>query len=359
MGREGGRRAEELTSVPEASGPESPAAAMVARQLFGEQLAGMSGGKIRSLEELVAAAQAGKEAAEALPELREKVERQAEAHGELLDSQKKQEAEIVALRREREEMKATMETNQRALQAQIRAAQEENKAAQEASQPMLRAIMAKLGLTPPPAGGGDRANAMQVDAEAGSEASAAGSSAVVLAGPGHRQGSGGEMVVSVQKGAMEPAATAGGRGRQDWGEAASGGLDQLLLVQRRAEAVVERCIARMEELSTKEQEAKAAEAAAVKVEEGARVALESWVPSNGEGTELEEAFFSAKEALAMASGLLAASTAQRKSAEEALARAREELKQAGDDSDSRRLADKRKCMEESEEGEVRGRLGRA
>ena len=165
--------------------------------------------------------------------------------------------------------------------------------------------------------------------------------------------------MSVQKGAMVPAATAGGRGRQDRGEDASGGLDQLLLVQRRAEAVVERCIARMEELSTKEQEAKAAEAAAVKVEEGARVALESWVPSNGEGTELEEAFFSAKEDSAMASGLLAASTAQRKSAEEALARAREELKQAGDDSDSRRLADKRKCTEESEEGEVRGRLGRA
>ena len=180
-----------MTSVPEASGSESAAAVMVARQLFGEQLAGMSGGKIRSLEELVAAAQAGKEAAEALPEMREKVERHAEAHDALLDKQKSQEAEIEALRREREEMKGTMEANQRALQAQIRAAQEENKAAQEASQPMLRAIMAKLGLTPPPAGGGDRADAMQVDAEAGSEAGAAGPGAVVLAGPGSGQGTGG------------------------------------------------------------------------------------------------------------------------------------------------------------------------
>ena len=352
--------------MPEASGPESPAAAMVARQLFGEQLAGMSGGKIRSLEELVAAAQAGKEAAEALPELREKVERQAEAHGELLDSQKKQEAEIVALRREREEMKATMETNQRALQAQIRAAQEENKAAQEASQPMLRAIMAKLGLTPPPAGGGDRADAMQVDAEAGSEAGAAGPGAVVLAGPGSGQGTGGgEPVVSEQALVLAQAARAGSRagavssGGQEAAGARGregqslGGLDYLLATQRRAETMVQKGQARLESLREEEKQAMKEEARALDEEEKARDALESRVLDSGEGEDLQEAFYLATDAVARVSGELAARTAQRRAAEEALERAREELRRAGED--TRTMADKRKRNEQSAEGRRKGR----
>ena len=57
-------------------------------------------------------------------------------------------------------------------------------------------------------------------------------------------------------------------------------------------------------------------------EEEAREALESRVPDGGEGEDMQEAFFQAKEATEKASGDLAARLAQRKAAEEALGRAR-------------------------------------
>ena len=242
----------------------------MARQLFGEQLAGLSGGKINSLAELVAAAQAGKEAAEAVPALSADVGRQAEAHTALLAAQKKQEEEIEALRRERTEMLRTLEANQRELKEQMKASQEE-------AQPMLRAIMARLGIASQVAGGSVSGSAMEVvpSAEVGGEEAAAGPSAAVLAGPGAGQGSRGEAaVVSEQVSALVPAGAAGRGGRQGRGEAPAAGLDQLLCAHRRAETRLAQCTARLESLRSEEQKAMGAEAQALEEQEVARGAAE-------------------------------------------------------------------------------------
>ena len=105
---------------------------MVSRQLFGEQLSEMSGGYIASLEELVAAARAGKEAAAALPDMKETLERQAESHEAMLSTQKKQEEELERIKEERQELRRAMEANNLELGSKI-------DAAQSATQPMLQA----------------------------------------------------------------------------------------------------------------------------------------------------------------------------------------------------------------------------
>ena len=76
------------------------------------------------------------------------------------------------------------------------------------------------------------------------------------------------------------------------------------------------------------------------------------VPDGGEGEDMQEAFFQAKEATERASGDLAARRAQRRAAEEALGRVQEELRRAGED--TRPLADKRKRREQTGGGRGRG-----
>ena len=109
----------------------------------------------------------------------------------------------------------------------------------------------------------------------------------------------------------------------------------------------------MESLRQDEREAMAAEAKALEAEEDAREALESWVADGEEGDDMQDAFFRAKEETEKASGDLAARTARLKAAEAALERAREELKQAGED--TRTLADKRKRSERPGGGRGPGR----
>ena len=158
--------------------------------------------------------------------------------------------------------------------------------------------------------------------------------------------------MSEQALALVPASVAGARGRQGRGEASAAGLDQLLAVHRGAETRLERCKVRLVSLRAEEQKAMAAEAQALEEEEGAREELESRVTEGSDGEDLQEAYFRAKETAERVAGELAAWTAQRKLAEEALERAREEVKKAGED--TRPLADKRKCQEQSEEGKRRG-----
>ena len=153
-------------------------------------------------------------------------------------------------------------------------------------------------------------------------------------------------VVAVASGAVT---ATGERGQQ---REALGGLDYLVATQRRAEVAVERSQARVEALRQAEREAKEAEARALEAEEEAREALESRVPDGGEGEDMQEAFFQAKEATERASGDLAARRAQRRAAEEALGRVQEELRRAGED--TRPLADKRKRREQTGGGRGRG-----
>ena len=356
-GRGGGRGVGGLPRV-----PESPEAGMVSRQLFGEQLAGMSGGEISSLEELLAAARAGKAAAAELPGLRATVQQHAVAQEELRERQTAQAEELALLREERQEMKGLLTSNQRVLEGQIRAAQ-------AASQPMLRAIMAKLGIAlEEEKGGRDRPMEVEERATGGSEAGAAGPSAAVSAGAGNGQAGGGALVVSEQVQATAQGGAAGmaprgvvavasgavtATGERGQQREALGGLDHLVATQRRAEVAVERSQARVEALRQAEREAKEAEARALEAEEEAREALESRVPDGGEGEDMQEAFFQAKEATERASGDLAARRAQRRAAEEALGRVQEELRRAGED--TRPLADKRKRREQSEGGRELGK----
>ena len=104
--------------------------------------------------------------------------------------------------------------------------------------------------------------------------------------------------------------------------------------------MVQKGQARLESLREEEKQAMKEEARALEEEEAARDALEARVPNNGEGEELQEAFYLATDAVARVSGELAARTAQRRAAEEALERALEELRRAGED--TRTMADKRK-----------------
>ena len=152
---------------------------------------------------------------------------------------------------------------------------------------------------------------------------------------------------AVSSGGLEGSGT---RGRE---EQSLGGLDYLLATQRRAETMVQRGQARLESLREEEKQAMKEEARALEEEEAARDALEARVPNNGEGEELQEAFYLATDAVARVSGELAARTAQRRAAEEALERAREELRRAGED--TRTMADKRKRNEQSAEGRRKGR----
>ena len=188
-GRGGGRGVGGLPRV-----PESPEAGMVSRQLFGEQLAGMSGGEISSLEELLAAARAGKAAAAELPGLRATVQQQAVAQEELRERQTEQAEELALLREERQELKGLLTTNQSTLEGQIRAAQ-------AASQPMLQAIMAKLGIAlEEEKGGRERPMEVEERATGGSEAGVAGPSAAVSAGAGNGQAGGGRLWCPKRKG---------------------------------------------------------------------------------------------------------------------------------------------------------------
>ena len=117
--------------------------------------------------------------------------------------------------------------------------------------------------------------------------------------------------------------------------------------------MVQKGQARLESLREEEKQAMKEEARALEEEEAARDALEARVPNNGEGEELQEAFYLATDAVARVSGELAARTAQRRAAEEALERALEELRRAGED--TRTMADKRKRKEQSAEGRRKGR----
>ena len=365
-GRGGGRGSGGLPRV-----PESPEAAMVPRQLFGEQLAGMSGGEIVRLEELVAAARAGKAAAEELPGLRETVERQTVAQEELRERQATQAEALAALQEERQGMKELLEANQRALEGQIRAAQ-------AASQPMLRAIMAKMGIAlETEEGGRDQQSAMEVEeGGAGSAGSGGrrGAAPVVSeqepAAAARTTGQSGQLAVErggeldvreVEGGGAGEAGVGNSRavvadsgGRRE--ESVLGGLDHMLASQRRAELMVAKCRARLAKLEEAERAAEEAEGQALEAEEEAREAVEGRVRDDGEGAELDAALYSAMEESARASEALDVATTRRKAAEGALERAVEEHGRAGED--TRAVADKRKRREMARDGGTRDSRGR-
>ena len=355
---------------------------MVSRQLFGEQLAEMSGGAISSVQELVAAAQAGQAAASQVAGLQKEVAKQEVAHKEMLERQRVQEEALRTLREERQQMQESMETNGRVLGEQIREAQTQTLAQ---TQPLLLSIMAKLGIAQPAAGsaagssgGGVGADVrpMEVEGEVeGGEAAAptpsgngggAGAEATAVDESGGAGSGGAPPVASARapatgSGTTPPVesalalvpltaprggvASATGAVRRE--RAPLGGLDHMLAETQRTEAELERLQRRLAALDEEWRQAMVVEAQALDKEETAREAVEACVL--GAGEDVQGAHLAAMEASAEASGAVETLARRRQAVEGAVERAKEENRRAGEDTRNEQAKRKRQVAKGSDE----------
>ena len=353
---------------------------MVPRQLFGEQLAEMSGGAISSVQELVAAAQAGKAAASQVVGLQKEVAKQEVAHKEMQERQRVQEEALRTLREERQQMQESMETNGRVLGEQIREAQTQTLAQ---TQPLLLSIMAKLGIAQPEAGSaagssgvGADVRPMEVEGEVeGGEAAAptpsgngggAGAEATAV-DEGWGAGSGGAPPVAsarapaIGSGTTPPVesalalvpltaprggvASASGGVRRE--RAPLGGLDHMLAETQRTEAELERLQKRLAVLDEEWRQAMVVEAQALEKEEAAREAVEACVLGTGE--DVQGAHLAAMEGSAEATGVVETLARRRQAVKGAVERVKEENRRAGEDTRNEQAKRKRQEAKGSDE----------